>query len=155
MGKAKETATLEDDDWGFLAPEPPPLAKPEPIRLGPRGLRAEQLRDLEDQLLERSLTVVSDVLYARDIDPGQKEAPPEWGDMDPDEKIKRLRTANAGWMNKKDAPVFIATGVQVASGIIKARATEKAAPKTLNVQIVQMSAPLPQFEVIEMEPEDG
>lgn len=153
MGKAKE-ATDTDDDWGFLAPEPAPLAKPEPIKLLPKQERLDRLRDLENQLLERSLNVVSDALYFRDIEPGQKEPPPDWGDMDPDEKIKRLRMANAAWLNKKEAPVGIELSKQVAVGIIRARATEKAAPKTLNVAVIQMSAPLPQFEVVEVEADE-
>jgi hypothetical protein len=145
----------EVDDWGFLPAQEAPLATTGPIQVAHREQRREQLKELEDRMLERSLTVVSDALYARDIDANAKEVPREWMDIDPDEAVKRLRTANAAWMNKKEAPVFLEIGKQVMVGIIKARATEKAAPKTLNVQVIQMSAPLPKFEVIEMESDDG
>ena len=141
----------EVDDFDFLEEddEPRSLAKP-----ASRAERMDRLRDLENTLLETSLAVVGDALSFRDIDAGATEAPPDWGGMDPDEAVKRLRMANAAWMNKKDAPVGIELAKQVAVGIIKARATEKAAPKTLNVVQIQMSAPLPQFETVEMEPDD-
>lgn len=141
----------EPDDWGDL-PEDAPLAKAEPeFSLAKPSTRAERLKNLEEKLLETSLTTVSDALAFRDIQPGQEEAPPDWTDISPDEAIKRLRVANAAWMGKKDAPVGLELARSVAIGIIKARATEKAAPKVLNVVQIQMSAPLPQFEVVEIE----
>lgn len=154
MGKTSVVTDL-GDDWEFLPEETGPLALSPDHEIAPKRERLERLRDLEDQLLERALTGLSDGLYFRDIQPGQREPPPDWQDMDPDEAQKRLRMANAAWMNKREAPVGLDLCKQVAVGIIKARATEKSAPKTLNVQVVQMSAPLPRFEVIDMDEDDG
>lgn len=116
--------------------------------------RMDRLRALEDQLLEQSLTIVKDTMHFRDIEPGTTEPPAEWVDADQDDQTKRLRVANAAWLSKKDAPVGLALAKEVSIGIIKARATEKSGPKVLNLNVVNMSAPLPQFECIEVESDE-
>lgn len=142
-----------EDDWGFLPENPGPISlEKKPRELNPDKL--DRLRDIESGLLERSMAILGDALSFRDIEPGSETCPPEWRDMDPDEAVKRLRVANAAWLGKKDAPVGLDLAKQVAVGIIKARATEKTAPKTLNVTVVNMSAPLPVFDVIEVESKD-
>ena len=57
-------------------------------------------------------------------------------------------------MSVKDAPVAIATATKVLTGIVRARATEKAGPKQLNLNMVSITAPLKQLEVIDIEGEE-
>lgn len=150
MTKVKERT---EDEWGFLPKQNQP--KRNHLTIATKAQRKERLQELEDKLLETSLTTLADALSFRDIDAGAEQPAPEWGDLDPDEQIKRLRMANAAWLNKKEAPVGLDLSKQIAVGIIKARATEKAAPKTLNVVQIGMSAPLPEFPVVELEDDRG
>lgn len=69
------------------------------------------------------------------------------------EKAKRLRNVvRAVWMGKKDSPraVDVAQAIYVVG--VKKRAADNT-PKTMNVQVVQMSAPMPQFAVKRIENE--
>lgn len=108
--------------------------------------REQTLKSLEAELFLESMQIVSDMNKFREIDPGQAEPPESWvEEMGYKAAKERLRSANAGWMSKKDAPIAVQVAQAVVIGISRSRATEKQGPKTLNVQVVQMSAPLPQF----------
>lgn len=123
---------------------------PAPIRAVSQHARLERI---QDDLLERSLAVVDGSVSFADIEPGALEPPPEWIEQYGHEgAMRRLRVARASWMNAKEAPVGIKVAAQVAVGILRAKAQEKSGPKTLNIAVVQMTAPLPQFEEREIEP---
>ena len=108
--------------------------------------REQTLRSLEADLFLESMQIVADSFKFREIEPNQKEPPEEWVQELGYKKAKeRLHSAQAGWMSKKDSPVAVQVAQAVVIGISRSRATEKSGPKTLNVQVVQMSAPLPQF----------
>jgi len=104
------------------------------------------MKTLEAELFLESMQIVSDMNKCKYIDPGQSEPPEEWvEELGYKAAKERLRLANAGWMSKKEAPIALQVAQAVVIGISRSRASEKAGPKTLNVQVVQMSAPLPQF----------
>ncbi len=147
-----ETRTRSVDDLFSGLPEAPAEIVPRPrMEVSPH----ERLKKIEDDILKKAMITIDEAMSWRDIDPGEKNIPPDWMDMDPDEAVKRLRVANAAWMNKKEAPVGLNIAKDVLVGIIKARATEKAAPMhTLNIMHVQMTAPMPQFDVIQLEAEN-
>jgi hypothetical protein len=119
-------------------------------------VQQEKLRVLEDELLEQSLEVVGGTCSFAELDPEKfDKIPQKWvDDMGMEKAAKFHRLAKAGWLPAKDAPVAITTATKVVSSIVRARATEKAGPKSLNMNIVQLSAPLPDFEVVDVE-DDG
>lgn len=129
----------------------PAVASPPAQVVSRRKLTVEQqreqtLKSLEAELFLESMQIVADSFKFREIAPDQQEPPPEWvQEMGHKKAMERLRSAQAGWMSKKDSPVAVQVAQAVVIGISRSRATEKAGPKNLNVQVVQMSAPLPQF----------
>jgi hypothetical protein len=147
---------------------PAPLAPPKPgidpalYDPGPPRVRTfnekkaqdDRIRSIEDQLLEQTLTVLRDSLAFRDIDEGETGIPDEWMKElnDAGEARKRLRIANAAHKSAKEAPIGLAIAKSVAVGIVRARATEKGAPKVLNLTMVELTVqPPPQLEEMEVE----
>jgi len=117
--------------------------------------KAERLRGYEDHILEKALGVVDGTVSFADVEEGEERIPAEWIEQEGLEGAKRkMRIAQAAWLPKIKAPAGLSHAVQVATSIIKARSAEKAAPRTLNIGVVQLSAPIPQFDVIDVE-EDG
>lgn len=117
--------------------------------------RALALRNLEDELLQESMKVVRDVLRFRDVDPTEEEPPMSWRlEHGYDEAKKMQAIARAAWMPAKLAPVGLKYATQMGLGIIKARATERAAPQNLAVQFIQMTVPPRQFPEIVIKEED-
>ena len=105
---------------------------------------------LEDTVFEDSLRVIGAALKFADID--SPDPPAEWVDEYGDKEARvRHRIATFATMNAKDAPVALKLAATTLIGLTKARAMRGAAPKSLNVQLVQMSAPLPTFPVREIE----
>ena len=133
----------------------PPLVASSPAQVVPRGKKRElsveqrrelTLKNLEAELFQESMQIVADSFKFREIAPDQKEPPEEWVEaMGHKAAMERLRSAQAGWMSKKDSPVAVQVAQAIVIGISRSRASINAGPKTLNVQVVQMSAPLPQF----------
>lgn len=111
------------------------------------------LKTIEADLFQQAMAVTLDSLRAPQIDPTAEEPPQEWVDeleyLSPGRgyelAMERFRTARAAYMSKKDSPVYIQVAQAIAVGISRSRAQLSAGPKTLNVQVVQMSAPLPEF----------
>ena len=109
----------------------------------------ERFRAMQDELALASHAVLADAVCFRDIDPQNPQESPDWETLTPSERKKRLRIAMAAWQGKKDAPVGLSLAAQIFVGIAKARASEKVAEeKTLNVQVVMMTAAMPAFEEI-------
>lgn len=122
----------------------------------PRGasvaIQNAELASMQDELLVRSLNVVEGAMAFAEIEPTDSDPPAEWIEQLGEEKARiKFRIARAAWMAAKDAPVGIKVASALAVGIIKAKATEKAGPKQLNIAFVQMTAPLPQFVEQELE----
>ena len=155
-GSLPEPAVVVETKALELYTPPAPLSA-EIVPARPSGItRAElkeiELRGIEDDILCETSAIIRDVTRFRDIDPDSEAPPPEWiAEHGADEAKKRFRLAKVGWSPKKDAPVGIEVARSVMVGIVKARATEKKGPSTLNVAFVKMTSPFPQFLEMEVE----
>lgn len=110
------------------------------------------IRAVEDEIYTEAAATVRDVLRFKDIDPSQQKCPPEWiAELGEAEADKRLRMARSGWLPSKEAPVGLKLAQDTLIGFAKARAAEKQGPRTLNIAYVQLSAPLPEFEELEVD----
>jgi len=128
-----------------------------------RQNKLERLRDVEDDILAKSLEVVRATLKFGELDPAtmnSEEAgyamPDSWMEEfggDVDKANEALRIAKAAWLPNKDAPIGIILAQKTLVGIVKARATEKAAPRSLSIAYIVNNAesPPPEYEEIEVE----
>lgn len=108
---------------------------------------------IEQKVVARSAGIVEDALlfqqWPHDDPDLQRAIYESWRDdpsIGPQRAMERVNMCKAAWKGKKDAPVGldIARSIMVAS--MKARATKEAGGvRTMNVQMVQMTAPLPDF----------
>jgi hypothetical protein len=128
---------------------------PKPGSAQEKLMHREELRSIEDGLLKASMGVVDAALAFRDIDPEDEGVPDEWvkryGMV---EAIKRHRIARACWAPASKAPIGVVLAQKLMVGIVKARAAESDGPRELNLTMVQMTAPMPTFPVIDVRPED-
>jgi hypothetical protein len=125
-----------------------------------RGLKA-----LENELYTESAEILySGVKYAFDLDFESKEMPAAWlEELDAcpkeaqpakiEELGRRRRIAQAAMMSNKDAPIAFRLAQQTFVGMQKARAMEGNGNRTLNVNVVSITAPMPVFEEKEIEHE--
>jgi hypothetical protein len=141
--------TLEDDDV-FESPEE---RAPMPVVIKtPKQTQLERIRAIEDSIYQQSASVVFGALRFADLTPESEEPPQSWVDeLGKEEAWRQFRSARYATMPGKDAPEGIKVASTVFAAITKARAAEKGGPRNLNVAFVQMSAPLPQFPVVEVE----
>jgi len=117
------------------------LTEPKPILKGKEAGLAN-IRKIDDSLLMQSAATLADSLSFRDIVPGQKKPPKEWvAELGAEEAEKRLRVANAAWLNAKEAPAGIKVAAQIYTGILKARATENQPVAQINVGAIQFGPP--------------
>lgn len=119
--------------------------------------RAErELARIENEIVSEASIVVHGTMRFADIDPeNPDETPQAWLDemaadpaVTPEVIEKRKRIAKAAWLSAKEAPVAFAIASKVLVGAMKAKAMAGAAPKTLNLTMVSISAPgqqLPAF----------
>lgn len=113
-----------------------------------------RLRELEDELLSESLAVVSGAVSFAEV-PEEMVAPDgnfyeKYKDHpDPDKLFRIMKSA---WKSAKEAPIGLAIAQRTAMGIVKARATEKAAPQPLALS-VQVVTTMPEFRVIDVKGE--
>jgi hypothetical protein len=142
-----------DDEWELGETSIVPSQKRELTR---EETLMEDMQTLENEMYHDHLKVMAGVAGFADLDPENiDEIPQKWiEDMGPSEAKRKHRVAKAAWLPNKDAPIAIQTSTKVAVGIIRARATEKAGPKSLNIQMVAMTQPRQQFEVIDVDDED-
>ncbi len=140
-----------------------PITKVEKRVLTKPELAQIQLRETEDSVLQDAMTVIEGAMGMLEVDPnvldeeGQIAMPDIWlqavlsGEMTENEARKRLRAAVYALMPGKDAPVGLKIALDIFTGIAKARAVEKGGPKSLNMVLVQMQAPMPIFDSMEEE----
>lgn len=115
--------------------------------------RMEHLRELQDQLLQRSLQVLDASVRFAEVEADTEHPPPAWIDELGEVGAQmRLRIARASWMSAKESPVGIKVAANLAVGILRAKAQENAAPRVLHLEVVHMTAPMPQFPEQEIEP---
>jgi hypothetical protein len=146
------------DSPGMAESEP----KTELVATAPRQLTREQekrardlakVEEVENELFIESARGMSDVLqFCQEWDPTdlakQEELYLRW-QCDPaigPERAARLRNlVRAAWLGKKEAPVWLDIVRTIYVAGVKARATRDGGPKTMNVQMVTMSRPMPNF----------
>jgi hypothetical protein len=142
-------------DW-FDDPPETALAEVMPAKMT-REQKADMVLDgIQDRIYEESLSVIDDGLKFADVDISDLEdgqPPPEkWvKELGLEKAKRRARVARYCLMPKKDAPIAISLAASTAAAIANARAKTNQGPKTLNVQVVQISQPLPPLEVVEVD----
>ena len=111
------------------------LEAPAPRVLSKAEKRQEQLRTIEDDMLSDGLNLVSGAIDITALDPDNPELMPEgWKELYGIAGAKkRLRAATYGLMSAKEAPIALKMATQIVTGIIKARAAEKAGTRSLNI----------------------
>lgn len=98
----------------------------------------EELRDIENQILKRSLSVVHSAISFAEIDEHELTVPQEWIDeYGEKEATKRFRIAQGAWRSTKEAPNGILVAMKIAGSIVQARSAEKVAPKALSITWIQ------------------
>jgi hypothetical protein len=118
-----------------------------------RDEKYERLQQMQDELLERSTTVLEGSMRFAEIESTAATVPQAWIDeLGPEAAKVRFRLAKAGWLGAKEAPIGIRVAGQVAVGILRAKAAADQAPRILNVKLMQWTAPLPQFPEQDIEP---
>ena len=114
--------------------------------------RAKTVEDLETEIFLGAGEAMQDVVkYCADWPvtdkDGQQAMFEHWRDTLGPERANRIRnTVEAAWKGKKDAPVWLAIEQAIFVSGVKARAMKSGGQNTMNVQIVQMSAPMPNFQ---------
>lgn len=126
-------------------PEVMAIVEPKPAPLATAGKAAiDRIREVEDRLLSKSLQQIERALDWDSLNGDEREPPPGW-------TPEQFRVARAAMMSAKDAPVGLKMAQNIAIGIVKARATEKAAPRNLNIQIANMDFKLPDFPKLKVD----
>lgn len=102
----------------------------------------ERIKSIEDALFEKALDVVHGTLDFADIADDAKGPPQEWIDqLGLQGALRRFRLARGGGMGSKEAPAAIKAATAIVAAVAKAKAMEKAGPRTLAISFVQMTAP--------------
>lgn len=132
----------EDEVRPALVPEVMPVMPKRGMdhSVGPKPTRDDfiAIKEEEDALLKDSLEVLHGALNFAELPFDAVEPPQEWIDLLGEEDAhKKFRLIKAGQMSAKDAPVGVKVATSLATGIIKARATEKAAPR-LSVNVITL-----------------
>jgi len=111
--------------------------------------RQNELKSIEDELLEESFRVISGALRFADIDPALTEPDADFLERfkDHPDPMKLFRLMKYGQMNAAKVPAGVLLAQKTAVGILKARAGAKGdvKPLAVSVQIVQS---MPVFEKV-------
>lgn len=130
------------DDWLSQLDEPPAA---EVLARSDDDEDDEFFRDLQATLYQQAAKITEDAMSFSEIDPASDVPPDRWIALyGIEEATRKLRIARAAWMSAKEAPVGLQIAHRQVLGIMKAKATEEAAPRTLAITLVQ-GAPSPQF----------
>jgi hypothetical protein len=115
----------------------------------------EDLRDIENEILNKSLGVVAAAISFAEVDENELNIPEEWIEKYGEkEATRRFRIAKGAWKSTKEAPNGILVAMKVATSIVQARSTERAAPKALNVTWIQNNGvPPPAYPEVIIEAE--
>lgn len=119
--------------------------------------RLALFKQLEDEILQESAAIVRGALDFYRL--GEEHAdgpPPEWIDELGEEAAwDKFRIVLAANQSAAKAPVGLKLAQQTMLGIIRARATEKAAPRSLNVAYVYVNQAPPADDMPPLEITDG
>ena len=103
--------------------------------------------ELEEEIYQDAIRVTGASLKFAEVDEESSEPPEAWIlEHGLEEATVRHRIARYAQMNAKAAPVGLKMAVQTLQGMARARAERDQGPRTLNMQVVQVVAPMPQFE---------
>lgn len=139
-------------DEAFNLP-PPEEPKVEIVRRpSPLEKRQEQLSSIRDDLFKKVTDIVDPMLQFAEFDPERPDVVPLcWRHFPEEEQKRRMRVARAAWQTKKEAPVALEHAAKIYLGIVRAQATEKAAPRSLNIAFVKVLSQPKNYDELEVE----
>lgn len=119
----------------------------------------EAIKAAESKLFTDAIKVLEPFMQFGELgfddETGEVDSVPfEWEGLSEEEKKKKIRLAKAGWMPSADVPHGVKMAHATVLGIIKAKATEKAGTKVLNIESITFPSPAQkpeEFEVIDVE----
>ena len=133
---------IEDD---FFA-DPPVQVRAYVVPKTESESQLEQIKTIEDGIYSQAQELMSGAMSFHELDPENPVVPKEWVLRYGLAVAKRKhRLALAGLMDSKSSPVALKLATAVHSSIVKARASERGAVKQLNIQVLQLTSPLPQL----------
>jgi hypothetical protein len=102
-----------------------------------RETRLARIEELENELMEKASSVLSDYLSFREIRHDQAEPPPEWvEELGRDEAERKLNIAKAAWLPASLAPAGATLAARMVAGISRGRNYRvKMTQNNLNVKI--------------------
>lgn len=106
--------------------------------------RRNEILSVQEQLFQAHTDVVLAMGKFAEVHPDHDEEedglPHDWVEQYGEKRAREmLRIAKAAWMKSSDAPAALKNSVAVVTSIIKARSTEKAANRQLNIAVVSMT----------------
>jgi hypothetical protein len=166
MGQEKDSISEWLDSLMSDLPVKEAIEVVQPSQVEPRRrvsaaeIRAEKLRGIEDEMLQKSMSIINDSLHFADVDFSQEnpKVPDEWMEELKDDTVaveRRMRIAKYAMLSAKNAPIGLVMANRFAVGVIKARATEKVGNRTLNVAVVQLPVASHPYPIIDEESSDG
>lgn len=119
----------------------------------------EAIKAVESKLFTDAIKVLEPFMQFGELgfddETGEVDSVPfEWEGLPEEEKKKKIRLAKAGWMPSADVPHGVKLAHATVLGIIKAKATEQAGTKVLNIESITFPSPAQkpeEFEVIDVE----
>lgn len=129
-----------------------------PAALRTNDKKQEELREMENQLLEKALDNMAHAQNFATIpfgpdekdEDGELKIPNDLREKYGDRAMEVYMLMRVAQLPNSQVPSGLLLSAKMATSIIKARATEKGAPRQLNMA-VQIVTSAPQFEIIEVE----
>ena len=138
-------------DWEFPNPVSDVLQKALEPQTAMVRSREARIQELEDEVHEEAATIIADALAFADLPEGAEHPPDEWIDKyGPERAQKRFNVAKYAQCTPKNAPVGLRIANNALVGMAKAKAHRKSGPRTLNMIVVQMTGPVPQYDELEV-----
>ena len=117
-------------------------------------LARERLRSIENDIFRKALEVVDGAISFNELDPENPlEIPQEWIDELGDERaFRKHNAATAALRSAKEAPMGLKIAENMASNIIRARASEKQTQVNIGIEkVLIMEAPMQEFPEVVVE----
>ena len=130
-------------EWWEFPEEALVPVKPDPPVL---RSRADRIAAIEEEVHSEAATVINDAMHFMAFDPASEEPPEAWvAELGAEGAKRRMRTAQLANLPSKEAPIGLKLAKDTLVGMSKAKAARKAPSTTLNMVVVQMQGPLPQY----------
>jgi hypothetical protein len=128
-------------EWWETSEEVVPAA-PAPLARS----RADRIAQVEEEVHAEAATIIRDALCFMKVDPDTVEPPETWvKELGAEGAMQRLRTAQMANLSPKEAPIGLRLAKDTLVGMSKAKAASKKPATTLNMVVVNMAGPLPQY----------